>query len=74
MGNKCFKTKIPGKEIESDFTLYLYNIEGFLDIENGFFFILQNLIWIMKHFNESKMILNHTKILVLKYKYFWVAY
>ena len=55
MGYKCCKTKISGKEIKSDFTFYLYNIEGFFDIENGFFFTLQNLIWIMKCFNENSI-------------------
>lgn len=55
MGYKCCKTKIPGKEINSDFTFYLYNIEGFFDFENGFFFTLQNLIWIMKCFNENNI-------------------
>ena len=55
MGYKCCKTKISGIEIKSDFTFYLYNIEGFFDIENGFFFTLQNLIWIMKCFNENSI-------------------
>ena len=55
MGYKCCKIQIPGKEIKSDFTFYLYNIEGFFDIENGFFFTLHNLIWIMKCFNENKI-------------------
>ena len=55
MGYKCCKTKIPGKEINSDYTFYLYNIEGFFDFENGFFFTLQNLIWIMKCFNENNI-------------------
>lgn len=50
MGYKCCKTKISGIEIKSDFTFYLYNIEGFFDIENGFFFTLQNLIWISEVF------------------------
>jgi len=55
MGYKCCKTKIPGKEINSIYTFYLYNIEGFFDFENGFFFTLHNLIWIMICFNENNI-------------------
>ena len=70
MGYKCCKTKIPGNEIKSDFTFYLYNIEGFFDIENGFFFTLQNLILSMKYFNESKIDTKSWKDFSVKIKIF----
>ena len=55
MNIRCSNVFIPGKEIGQKSSFYLYNIEGFFDIENGFFFTLHNLIWIMKCFNENKI-------------------
>ena len=43
----CSKVTIPGKEVQKNSTFYLFNIEGFFDIENGFYFSFLELLRII---------------------------
>ena len=54
MGLRCVKTVIPGKEIEKNSSFYVFNLEGFFDIENGFYFNLQELLKTIIILEKSK--------------------
>ena len=54
-GYNCMKTIIPGKEIDFSSNFYLFNIEGFFDIEKGIFFTLKKLIYMINYFNTKKI-------------------
>ena len=43
----CSKVIIPGREVKKSSTFYLFNIEGFFDIENGFYFSFLELLKII---------------------------
>ena len=43
----CSKVTIPGREVKKNSTFYLFNIEGFFDIENGFYFSFLELLRII---------------------------
>ena len=54
MGYRCVKTVIPGKEIEKKSNFYVFNIEGFFDLENGFYYNLQDLLKVIIILEKSK--------------------
>ena len=43
----CSKVTISGGEVQKNSTFYLFNIEGFFDIENGFYFSFIELLRII---------------------------
>lgn len=55
MNTRCTKVLIPGKEIEQNSSFYIYNIEGFFDIEKGIYFSLIKLFEIMKLLEDNKI-------------------
>ena len=61
MNIRCSKVFIPGKEIGQKSSFYLYNIEGFFDIEKGFYFSLIKLL-------ESMIILKKCEIKLKSYE------
>jgi hypothetical protein len=50
---RCTNVLIPGKEIGQNSSFYIYNIEGFLDIEKGIYFSLIQLLEAMKFLKEN---------------------
>lgn len=55
MGNKCRTVEIPGSEVKHNCRFYLYNIEGFFDIENGLFSSIKNLLYLVALYEEKKI-------------------
>jgi len=55
MNNRCTKVLIPGKEIGQNSSFYIYNIEGFLDIEKGIYSSLIQLFETMKILKENNI-------------------
>ena len=55
MNIRCLKVKIPGDEIEQKSSFYIYNIEGFFDIEKGIYFSLVQILETMKFLEENKI-------------------
>ena len=53
MNTRCIKKEIPGEEIEQNSTFYIYNIEGFFDIEKGLYYSLielfETMLYCEKH-------------------------
>ena len=58
MNTRCTKVIIPGKEIEQNSSFYIYNIEGFFDIEKGIYFSLIKLLESMQFLEENKISIN----------------
>ena len=55
MNNRCLKVMIPGDEIEQNSSFYIYNIEGFFDIEKGIYFSLAQIIGTLKVLEDNKI-------------------
>ena len=55
MNTRCTKAIIPGEEIEQNSTFYIYNIEGFFDIEKGLYFSLIKLLESMKFLDDNNI-------------------
>ena len=55
MNTRCIKKDIPGKDIEQNSTFYIYNIEGFFDIEKGVYFSLIELFETMKYCEQNEI-------------------
>ena len=55
MNIRCTNVEIPGQEIEQNSTFYIYNIEGFFDIEKGIYFPLIQVLETMKFLNEKNI-------------------
>ena len=53
MNIRCTNVLIPGKEIGQNSSFYIYNIEGFLDIEKGIYYSLIQLLQAMKFLKEN---------------------
>lgn len=66
MNNRCLKVKIPGNEIEQNSSFYIYNVEGFFDIEKGIYFSLIQLLEIIKVYEENNIEIKDYKDLELK--------
>ena len=58
MNNRCTKAIIPGEEIEQNSTFYIYNIEGFFDIEKGLYFYLIKLLESIKLLEDNNISIN----------------
>lgn len=67
MNVRCSNVHIPGKEIGTKSSFYLYNIEGFFDIEKGFYFSLIKLL-------ESMIILEKCGIKLKSYEDLEIKY
>ena len=50
---RCTNVFIPGDEIGQNSSFYIYNIEGFLDIEKGIYYSLIQLLQAMKFLKEN---------------------
>lgn len=68
-----FKIEIPGKEIEQNSTFYIYNIEGFLDIEKGLYFSLIELFETMKYCEKYKIDIKNYEDLEKYYDYLLIS-
>ena len=55
MNTRCIKKEIPGEEIEQNSTFYIYNIEGFFDIEKGLYFSLIELFETIKYCEKHEI-------------------
>ena len=55
MNTRCLKVKIPGDEIDQKSSFYIYNIEGFFDIEKGIYFSLIQILEAMKFLEENNI-------------------
>ena len=55
MNIRCTNVEIPGQEIEQNASFYIYNIEGFFDIEKGIYFPLIQVLKTMKFLNEKNI-------------------
>ena len=55
MNIRWTKVEIPGKEIEQNSSFYIYNIEGFFDIEKGIYYSIIQLLKTMKVLEENKI-------------------
>ena len=55
MNIRCTNVKIPGEEIGQNSSFYIYNIEGFFDIEKGIYCPLIQLLQAMKFLNEKNI-------------------
>ena len=55
MNTRCTKAIIPGEEIEQNSTFYIYNIEGFFDIEKGLYFSLIKLLESIKFLDDNNI-------------------
>jgi len=55
LGYNCCKVEIPGNELNQNSSFFLFNIEGFFDIEKGIFFNIKNLVNLMIFFNNNKI-------------------
>lgn len=55
MNTRCLKVKIPGDEIDQKSSFYVYNIEGFFDIEKGIYFYLIQTLETMRILEENNV-------------------
>jgi len=55
LGYNCCKVEIPGSELNQNSSFFLFNIEGFFDIEKGIFVNIKNLVNLMIFFNNNKI-------------------
>ena len=73
MNNRILNVKVPGNEIEQNSSFYIYNIEGFFDIEKGIYFSLIQLLEIIQLSEENNIQIKDYKDLELKVYNFMCA-
>ena len=66
LNTRCLKVKIPGDEIDQKSSFYIYNIEGFFDIEKGIYFYLIQTLETMKILEENNVDIKDYKDLEIK--------